>query len=914
MSDSDEYDKISDFESEEGGNDDGKDAAKIDSSLNKIGKNRKAVEKDDESESSDSFVLYTDDEDSSLSASDSNEDTTSNTGEKKLQQTTNQKMKDLTIEDSVKTAEAKAPKPKAQESKASKTEYLRFMEEDRKYDLDTKLHEHITKLCSEARRVASNEYENTFDFFGVKCSSAKKSKSSAANVSSSSTKYSKKIEQVKPEVSNDQQNPDAVNEVYHKMFLHEQKYINLQIQLAESNDPTEKLILEKEFKEAELQWINSKNEYDQLVKKAEAAYATTKESVVQIYDSSADEIYYDTVDSQSTTKTAEAAASSSSMLLNPRIFEHDLQIQKAKATMQKYAENYSSLKIQMYQQKDKNKRTKYYKFYEQAGQRWKKSKKEYEKLCNEKMKSFDLNAGPTVTLSKFESEKLVNNSPQPPKEITTTVRPSSIVDDAIPQQIAESSSLKQQTSNSTVTSKPAAVTSNTVQLTPDEITNKLYDFLMPGRNKLSGESSLQQQPSVTPTLAPKQNINEQMQAMKFFHPPSHEEQIYSETLPVLHNRMLYLNQMLINSSIEEPQKIQKEYDLALTAYNALGACKLALLEDLKKEENQSTEELILSVYDTMNSFEQQYKELQIQMPHIQEYGTAEFKAYFTNACNTAKSRWESLKAVFERLNRSKPNPAATSSTELSSDNDKKLKNYHCEKCQSYLTTEQQIASSLFNGALGSAILYSKIENVKHGETYETNLMTGKHFVKDVYCKKCNRKLGWFYESAAEEEQKYKEGKTVLEKVLLQEVAVKVSTECTNTNEKMDSTNAKISKDTEMEVDSNPESPKSSKTKEEKSVVEMKYFVEVKQSPLEAMKCIQNAYAAALRLQPNNDAKECENAKVLLERIAKIQQRFRKREAFDVDGTAMKRSKDDENDKIEEHIKIITFKIQEKDSQ
>uniref|UniRef100_A0A914NZI4 Yippee domain-containing protein n=1 Tax=Panagrolaimus davidi TaxID=227884 RepID=A0A914NZI4_9BILA len=826
MSDSDEYDKISDFESDEGGNDDGKNAAKIDSSLNKTGKNSKVVEKDDESESSDSFVLYTDDEDSSLSASATNEDTTLNLGEKKLQQTTNRKMKNLTIEDFVKTtAEAKAPR----DPKTSKTEYLRFKEEDRKYDLDTKLHEHITKLCSEARRVATNEYEKTFDFFGVKCSNAGKSKSSAANVSSSSTKYSKKIEQVKPEVSTDQQNSDAVNEAYHKMFLYEQKYINLQIQLAESNDPTKKLIHEKEFKEAEIQWINSKNEYDQLVKKAEVSDSTIKESVVQSYDNSADEIYYDTIDSQPTTKTAEAATSSSSMLLNPSIFELDLQIQKAKATMQKYAENYSSLKIQMYQQKDKNKRAKYYKFYGQAEQRWKKSKKEYEKHCNEKtkMKIFDLNAGPTVIVSKLESEKLVNNSRQPPKEITRTVPLSSIVDDAIPHeniQIAEPSSLKQQTSNSTVplettSSKPAAVTSNAVQLTP-ALENEIASL----KKQLFGESSMQQQPPVT--------------------------------------------------------------------------------------ENQSTEELILSAYDTMNSFEQHYNELQIQMPHIQEYGTDEFKAYFTNACNIAKSRWESSKAVFERLNSSKPNPAGTSSTEQSSDNDKKLKNYHCKKCDSYLTTEQQIASSLFNGALGSAILFSKVENVKHGETYETNLMTGKHFVKDVYCKKCNRKLGWFYESAAEEKQKFKEGKTVLEKVLLQEVAVKVSTECTNTTEKMGLTNAKISNDTEMEVDSNPENPKSSKTKEEKVVVKMKYFEEVKQSPFEAMKHIQNAYAEAFRLQPNNDA----NAKVLLERIAKTQQRFRKREAFDVDGTPMKRSKDDENDKIEEHIKILTFRIKEKDSE
>lgn len=42
-------------------------------------------------------------------------------------------------------------------------------------------------------------------------------------------------------------------------------------------------------------------------------------------------------------------------------------------------------------------------------------------------------------------------------------------------------------------------------------------------------------------------------------------------------------------------------------------------------------------------------------------------------------------------------------------------------------------------------------------------MTGLHTVADVFCADCGEMLGWKYERAYEESEKYKEGKTVLEK-------------------------------------------------------------------------------------------------------------------------------------------------------
>ena len=48
------------------------------------------------------------------------------------------------------------------------------------------------------------------------------------------------------------------------------------------------------------------------------------------------------------------------------------------------------------------------------------------------------------------------------------------------------------------------------------------------------------------------------------------------------------------------------------------------------------------------------------------------------------------------------------------------------------------------------------------------MLTGHHFVRDVYCKKCQCRLGWMYEFASEDTQRYKEARTILEKALLTE--------------------------------------------------------------------------------------------------------------------------------------------------
>ena len=49
-----------------------------------------------------------------------------------------------------------------------------------------------------------------------------------------------------------------------------------------------------------------------------------------------------------------------------------------------------------------------------------------------------------------------------------------------------------------------------------------------------------------------------------------------------------------------------------------------------------------------------------------------------------------------------------------------------------------------------------------------SIATGRHMVRDISCKNCDAKLGWIYEFATEESQRYKEGRVILERALVRE--------------------------------------------------------------------------------------------------------------------------------------------------
>eukprot|EP00128_Syssomonas_multiformis_P006998 Colp12_sorted_trinity150504_noHs@27318 len=96
----------------------------------------------------------------------------------------------------------------------------------------------------------------------------------------------------------------------------------------------------------------------------------------------------------------------------------------------------------------------------------------------------------------------------------------------------------------------------------------------------------------------------------------------------------------------------------------------------------------------------------------------------------------------------------------------------CTGCNIHLSKYEEIVSKDFHGAHGRAYLFMKVINVHTGQPQDRQMTTGLHTVTDVYCNKCGTTLGWKYEKAYEESQRYKEGLTILERALIDEIRAK----------------------------------------------------------------------------------------------------------------------------------------------
>ncbi|RDD44372.1 Protein yippee-like 5 [Trichoplax sp. H2] len=89
--------------------------------------------------------------------------------------------------------------------------------------------------------------------------------------------------------------------------------------------------------------------------------------------------------------------------------------------------------------------------------------------------------------------------------------------------------------------------------------------------------------------------------------------------------------------------------------------------------------------------------------------------------------------------------------------------YSCGTCDTILTNKAELMSTRFTGATGRAYLFNKVVNLNFSEVQDREMV-----LRDVLCKNCNTKLGWIYEFANDENQRYKEGKVILERALVQE--------------------------------------------------------------------------------------------------------------------------------------------------
>ena len=101
----------------------------------------------------------------------------------------------------------------------------------------------------------------------------------------------------------------------------------------------------------------------------------------------------------------------------------------------------------------------------------------------------------------------------------------------------------------------------------------------------------------------------------------------------------------------------------------------------------------------------------------------------------------------------------------------------CAKCATDICFTSQIISKGFTGRHGRAYLVSPsvarsqilrsektlcLPNTKTDNPSQRQLVTGVHTVSDLRCAFCGSMLGWKYDGAEEESQRYKVGKYILE--------------------------------------------------------------------------------------------------------------------------------------------------------
>lgn len=94
--------------------------------------------------------------------------------------------------------------------------------------------------------------------------------------------------------------------------------------------------------------------------------------------------------------------------------------------------------------------------------------------------------------------------------------------------------------------------------------------------------------------------------------------------------------------------------------------------------------------------------------------------------------------------------------------------FSCSNCDTPLTNRAELISTRFTGATGRAFLFNRVVNLSYSEVQDRVMLTGRHMVRDVSCKNCEAKLGWVYEFATEDNQRYKEGRVILERALVTE--------------------------------------------------------------------------------------------------------------------------------------------------
>ncbi|KAL3140719.1 hypothetical protein ABBQ32_005274 [Trebouxia sp. C0010 RCD-2024] len=89
--------------------------------------------------------------------------------------------------------------------------------------------------------------------------------------------------------------------------------------------------------------------------------------------------------------------------------------------------------------------------------------------------------------------------------------------------------------------------------------------------------------------------------------------------------------------------------------------------------------------------------------------------------------------------------------------------YSCACCGAHLARVDDLVSKSFHSRSGRAYLFSAVVNLMSAEKEARLMTTGLHTVCDLYCNGCMQVVGWSYIWAEEPSQKYKEGKSIIER-------------------------------------------------------------------------------------------------------------------------------------------------------
>mmetsp|Transcript_51629 Transcript_51629/g.93008 ORF Transcript_51629/g.93008 Transcript_51629/m.93008 type:complete len:118 (-) Transcript_51629:96-449(-) len=92
--------------------------------------------------------------------------------------------------------------------------------------------------------------------------------------------------------------------------------------------------------------------------------------------------------------------------------------------------------------------------------------------------------------------------------------------------------------------------------------------------------------------------------------------------------------------------------------------------------------------------------------------------------------------------------------------------YSCSGCGAHFAQYKELLSTNFRGRTGNALLFNNVINVTAGPLEDSVMTTGLHTIRCLYCVVCQERVGWKYEVAFEEDQKYKEGRFILEEELI----------------------------------------------------------------------------------------------------------------------------------------------------